>query len=200
MKRFNKKWLLVLFSLMLIVGIVVGFTVPTMAATSAVITITDTPQYIAISISPSTWAPNSETGNSHTIVNTTYYSNPTGSTTSPTVGGATDAQCAFTITNTSNVAIDLTVTWSNGSGGNASTNANSATAGASSFGASGYFSGQASGSWGVYKSSGNSTANGYSNLAATTNIKCGLILAEQTGAWSSSTAQTETVTYVATAH
>ena len=69
---------------MLVVGTVVGIAAPAMAATTAVVTVTGTPAYIAITISPTTYTINSYTGgNSGMNINTTYYSNPLGGTTSP---------------------------------------------------------------------------------------------------------------------
>jgi hypothetical protein len=187
--------------LVIIVAMVVAILpfAPALAATSAAVTVTYQPQLVAISINPTTWTINSETGNSKIATSTTYYSNPTSSITTPTVGGATDAQCAFTITNTSNVAIDLYVTASDASGGSdAMTNGETGSAGATSYGAKSYFSGQASGAWVVAKKSGSS--KGLDNLAASTNIKTGMVIATQTDAWSGSTNSTLTITWTAVAH
>ena len=131
--------------------------------------------------------------------NTTYYSNPLGSLTSPTVGGATDAECEWTLTNTSGMAIDLTCTMSDYSGGDSnSTNSNNGTNGTTSFGAKSYFSGQASGSWVVMKTAGSSV--GYSNLAANTNIKWGFLELTQTNFGTSVTGSTSIIMITATAH
>lgn len=193
------KKLRIILPLLLAIVMVFAFSVPSFAATTAAITVTNTPQFIAITVSPTTWTVNGISGNSHVLPNTTYYSNPLGDTTAPTSGGAVDGECQFTITNTSNVAIDLTVTSSDMSGGSDnSTNGNTGSAGTTTYGAKSYFSGQGSGAWVAAKSSGSSV--GYSNLAATTNIKFGMIVAEQTSAWSGGTSSTFTVTVSAAAH
>ena len=199
----NKKWLLILASFMLVAGIVVGTTVPTMAATTAVVTVTNTTQYLAITVSPGTYNFNA-TGAAHAGVlpNTTYYSNAgANQVTSPTVGGALTGECAFTITNTSSVATDLTVTASDMStGSDNSTNINTGytTNDTTKYGCSTYFTGQASGAWVICKSAGSSV--GESNLAATTNITMGLIIKEQSNAWTGATPATFTVTITTAAH
>jgi hypothetical protein len=158
-----------------------------------------------ISNSASTYTLNSDNSGSGIVrPNTLYYSNPNGSTVSPTTGGATDAQCEWTLTNTSTAATDLTCTMTDYSGGgSASTNsnggsANSPTNGATSYGACSYFSGQASTSWQVIKTSGSTI--GYSNLAASTNIKWGFLELTQTHYGTSGTGSTSTLLITATAH
>lgn len=195
MKKYSR-FLGIFFSVLLIIAVAT----PSIAATTAVVTITYTPQFIGISISPTTWTVNGiNGGNSKVQPSTTYYSNPLGDTTAPTAGGAVDGECQFTITNTANVAIDIKVTSSDASGGSDNmTNGNTGSAGATSYGMTSYFTGQASGAWVISKSSGTSIA--LSNLAATTNIKCGLIFATQSNAWSGSTSSTLTSTFAATAH
>lgn len=198
----NKKWLLIL-TVFTVIATVIGMTAPAMAATTAVVTVTNTTQYLAITVSPITYNFNA-TGAAHAGVlpSTTYYSNAASNqVTSPTVGGALTGECAFTITNTSSVATDLTVTASNMSGGSDnSTNINTGYAndGATTFGCSTYFTGQASGAWVAAQSSSSSV--GYSNLAATTNVTMGLIIKEQTTAWSGATPATFTVTITTAAH
>lgn len=169
------------------------------SASTAALTVTGGATY-AISNSASTYTLNSDNSGSGIVLpNTTYYSNPLGSTTSPTVGGATDAQCEWTLTNTSTAAIDLTCLMSDYSGGgSASTNSNNGTNGATSYGAKSYFSGQASGSWVVIKTAGSSV--GYSNLAANTNIKWGFLELTQTNYGSSATGSTSILLITATAH
>jgi len=167
------------------------------AATSQNVSVTATPAFISISNAPGDWTINGITGNSRIAPSTTYYTNPLGDTTSPTIGGAVDAESRFTLTNTSNVAIDLTVVFPHMAGGDASTNGNTGAAGATTFGAKTYFTGQASGAWVVAQNVG--SAEGKDALAATTNIKWGLIYLSQTNAFTSGTAMTSTVTITATA-
>ena len=203
MKRINKKWLLILLSFMLVVGTVVGIAAPAMAATTAVVTVTGTPAYIAITISPTTYTINSDTGgNSAMNINTTYYSNPLGGTTSPSATVAV-GECDFTITNTSSITTDLTGNMSNGSGGsNPMTNVNGATAGAASYSAYSYYSGETFASKVLLQSSG-STLKNFSptgGLAATTNLSVGFQFSTQTGAWTGGTGSTYTLTITATVH
>jgi hypothetical protein len=190
----------ILVSTILALVILLGITTPLMAATTAVVTVTYTPLYIAISISPDTWTINGLTGNSKILVNTTYYSNPLGDTTAPS-STVDVGETEFLITNTSNVAIDLTATAADASGGgNVMTNANSATPGASSYSMYCYYTGETFASKVLAKSSGSTTGNAKSNLAATTNLSEGLMISTQTGAWSGTNGSSFTVTYVATAH
>jgi len=161
------------------------------AATSQDVEITATPAYISITNAPGTWTINGILGSGVIETDTLYYSNPGGDTTSPTVTGATDGECRFLITNASTVAIDLTVVFPDHIGGDASTNSNTGSNGATSFGARTYFSGQASGAWVIAKNAG--SAVGYDGLGATTDIRWGLIYESQTNAWTSGTAMTNTV-------
>jgi len=175
-----------------------------LAATSADVEVTATPAFISISNAPGDWTVNGLTGNSLIAPATTYYSNPLGDTTSPTVGGAEDGECRFTVTNTSNVAIDLTVVFPDMKNGDASANSDTGSGGVGTFGAKTYFTGQASGAWIVAKKAGSDV--GYSDLAATTDIKWGLVYASQTNAFTMGDAMTNTVaganavTITATAH
>lgn len=177
-------------------ALVVSSGSPVFAAASANVTVTATPSYIAISNAPVDWTVNSLTGSSVMAVDTMYWSNPENDTVSPTVGGATDGECRFTITNTSSVAIDLTVLFPHHAGGDASTNSDTGANAAGSFGAKSYFSGQASGAWVIAKNVG--SAVGLDALAAVTDIKWGIQYESQSGAWTSGTAMTSTVNITAT--
>jgi len=200
---FKRKSFLAIVATVMIVGSILAMAAPAMAATTAVVTVTNTTQYLAITVSPMTYNFNA-TGAAHTGVlpSTTYYSNAgANQVTSPTVGGALTGECAFTITNTSSVATDLTVTASDMStGSDNSTNINTGYTndGATTYGCSTYFTGQASGAWVICKSAGSSV--GESNLAATTNITMGLIIKEQSNAWTGATPATFTVTITTAAH
>ena len=135
-------------------------------------------------------------------INTTYYSNPLGGTTSPSAT-VVDGECDFTITNTSSITTDLTGNMSDGSGGsNPMTNVNGATAGAASYSAYAYFSGETFASKVLLKSSGSALKNfsATGGLAATTNLKVGFQFSTQTGAWTGGTGSTYTLTITATAH
>ena len=200
MKRlFNKKWLLILFSFMLVIGLVVGMSMPTLAASTASITVTNTPQFLSMTNNVSTYNFNA-TGAAHAGVlpSTTYYSNPGGQTTAPS-STVVDGECAFQITDASSVAIDIVFTASNFSGGSDnSTNGNTGTAGATSYGAYTYVSGIALAS--KVECSSSASATGISNLGASATKYWGLQINEQTGAWTGATPATYTLLATASAH
>jgi hypothetical protein len=193
-----------IFPVLATLTLMLGIALPVQAAPTDIITVTNTPMSLTNDVTPDTWTVNGLTGNSRVLVSTTYYSNAAGGTTTdnvtPTVGGATDAQCYFTANATgTNVVSDLTVTSSDMAGGSdASTNGNSGAAGATSYGAKSYFSGQASGSWVIAKSSGSSV--GYASLGINDSIKFGMVIAEQADAWTGNTSSTFTVTVTISAH
>ena len=94
---FKRKWFLVLITFVLVIGMVVGMTVPAMAATTAVVTVTNTTQCVSISNNVSTYNFNAA-GAAHAgvLINTTYYSNPGGQTTAPSAM-VVDGECADVI-------------------------------------------------------------------------------------------------------
>jgi hypothetical protein len=170
------------------------------AATTAQISVTASPAFISISNSSSTWTINTENSGSGKIApSTTYYANPLGGATSPS-STVVDGECDWTITNTSTIATDLTCNWSDWTSGDASTNSNAGTAGATTYGAKVYYSGETFASAVTVKSSGSTTGNLRNNLGATTDVKWGLVCLTQTSAWTSGTAMTSTVTVTSTAH
>jgi len=189
-----------LVAIVLALALIIVPVVPALADTEQEVTVTAVPAFIAISNAPATWDINdvAEATGKAIAPDTLYYSNPEGDTTIPTVGGAVDGECRFTITNTSTVAIDLTVLFPDHTGGDASTNSETGANGATEFGAYSYFSGQIQGAWVVAKDTG--SAAGLEDLAATTNIKWGLIYESQSDAWTSGDSMTSTVTITATAH
>ena len=187
-----------ILAIILSLTLLLTFATPVLGATSQDVTVTATPEFIAIANAPADWEVNNEVAGSGVIqVDTLYYSNPLGDATIPTVGGAVDGECRFTITNTSTVITDLTVLFPHHAGGDASTNSDTGANAAGSFGAYSYFSGQIQGAWVVAKNAG--SAAGLEDLAATTNIKWGLIYESQSDAWTSGTPMTSTVSITATA-
>lgn len=170
--------------------------VPALAASDDDITVTVTPAFLSIVISPDTWVPNDIVGDGVTpkgsvAPDTVYYANPLGDATVPS-DPVVDGECRFTITNTSSVATDVTVNFPNHSGGDASTNSNNGANGATTFGAYSYFSSDNfSTDKVVAQASGSAAA--YTNLAATTNILFGLMYETQTDAWTSATNMVSTV-------
>ena len=195
---FKRKWLLGLFTLVLAVSLVIGMAVPTMAATTAVVTVTNTTQFLSITNNVSTYNFNA-TGAAHAGVlpSTTYYSNPASQIVAPSAT-VVDGECAFQLTDASSVAVDIVFTASNMSSGDASTNGNTGTAGATSYGAYTYVSGVALASKVVCQSS--ASAVGISNLGASSTKYWGLQLNEQTNAWTTITPATFTLTATASAH
>jgi len=187
----------ILVPLVLVMVIIFISAIPIQAETSDTVVFTNTPQFLSVSIAPGTYEINGADGKG-AKPNTTYYTNPLGMETAPTGAGALDAECSFTITNLSNVAIDLTVTSSDFSAGDDnSTNSDAGTNAATEYGAKSYFSGQATAAWVVAKVSGSAT--GYSNLAAVTDLKFGMIILEQSNAWTGATPANFTVEVVASA-
>jgi hypothetical protein len=188
-----------LISILLTLAILIGIAVPVGAATTAPVTITQVFAFIGISNSAATYTLNTDnSGTGKVAPSTTYYSNPLGSTTAPSTTVA-DGECEWTLTNTSNIATDLTFTMSDFSGGSDnSTNVNGATPGATSYSCYTYISGVAIASAVLCKSSG--SAVGLSNLGAATNKKWGIKLSTQTGLATGPTAATSTLLCTATAH
>lgn len=185
--------------ILLAFALFMGLSIPALADTSQDVTVTATPSFIAIANAPGAWTINDVADATGKVIalDTLYYSNPLGDTTIPTVGGAVDGECRFTITNTSTVITDLTVLFPDHTGGDASANSETGENGAATFGAKSYFSGQLQAAWVIAKDTG--SAAGLEDLAATTNIKWGLIYESQSGAWTSPDAMSSTVTITATA-
>lgn len=186
-----------IMSLVLAVVMVVGFALPVLAATSQNVTVTATPAFISISNAPGDWTIGGITGTGKITPDTIYYSNPLGDTVAPSAT-VVDGECRFTITNTSTIAIDLTVNFPNHTGGDASQNSNLGTNDTTKFGAYSYFSGKLFSAKVIAQASG--SAEAYDNLAAATGIKWGLMYESQSDEWTSGTAMTSTVTISASAH
>jgi hypothetical protein len=166
------------------------------AASSLNITITAIPTFISITNTPATWTINGITGNGFILPNTTYYSNPLGDTTAPAATVA-DGSCRFTVTNaSSSIALDLTVTFGNFSSGDASTNSNTGSNGATTFGAYSWYSGMTYSSKVVAKTTGSSLL--YDEWSGST-LKWGAEIKTQSNAWGSGTPMTATMTITATA-
>lgn len=186
-----------LVSLVLVLALLAFPASGVFAETSQNVTVSASPSYICIANAPGAWTINSETGNSKLATSTTYYSNPLGSTTVPS-DPVVDGECTFTITNTSSVAIDLTVNFPNFTGGDAMANGNSGSGGEGTFGAYSYCTGMTY-STGKVVAQASGSAVMKDALAATTNIMWGLTLSTQTDAWASGTAMSSTVVITAVA-
>lgn len=186
-----------LISLALVLVLVVGFIIPVSADTSDDVTVTATPEFIAITSAPTTWTINDLTGSGVILVDTVYYANPGGDTTPPSAT-VVDGECNFTITNTSTVATDITCTWGSFTGGDGDmTNSDLGTNGATTYGAYSWFSGDTYASKVIIKSTGSDV--GKNALGATTNIKWGCEIETRTNAWTGGSSSTSTLTVTATA-
>jgi hypothetical protein len=181
---------------------VLAFSVPAMAQTTATVTVTGTPAFVGISIAQSTWTINGIDGSGFIAPNTTYYSNATGASGDVTApeNPVVDGDCYFTMANTSTVATNIVANMADFSGGDAMTNINTGYAnnGANTYGASTYISGAA---WpaGVVILKSSASANMKAALAASTALKFGVAIKTQSGAWGSGSAMTSTITVTATA-
>ena len=189
-----------ILSVILALVLTLSISLPAMALTSQDVTVTATPEYLAISNAPTTWSVG-DVGAGTTariIVATTYYTNPLGATTQPTELGILDTECRFTITNTSTVAIDLTVNFPHFTGGDAMQNSGTGSGGVGEFGAYSWASGAV---YSTGKVVALITGSGVMKdaLAATTDIKWGLTISTQTDVWTSGAAMNSTVTITATA-
>jgi len=190
-----------LFAILLVVALVLVPITPAFAAPSQEVSVTATPAFIAIANAPDNWTVNDIVGvgtKGVMVVDTVYYSNPLGDCTVPS-DDVVDGECRFTITNTSTVITDLTVNFPDHAGGDASTNSDSGDNAAGAFGAYTYCTGMTYSSGKVICKKAGSDATKES-LAATTDIKWGITYESQSGAWTSGTPMTSTVTITATAH
>lgn len=195
MKRF-------IVGLVLVTSLLFGMLIPSVsfALTSANVTVTGAPSFIAITNSPNTWTINGIDGNGFILVDTQYYANPTGASGDVTPPTATviDGDCQFTVTNASStIPLDLTVNWGHFTGGDAMQNSGDKAAnGANAFAAAAYCTGMTYADAPVAKVSGSSVMK---DEWTGTTLKWGLYIETQSGAWASGSVMTSTVTITATA-
>lgn len=149
-----------------------------------------------IANAPTTWTMNGLMGSGVIQIDTIYYANPQGDTQAP-ASTVADADCNFTITNSSTMAIDLTCTMGSFSGGDANmTNSDTGANGATTYGAYSWFSGILYANKVIIKSVGSDV--GYDGLPATTDIKWGVEVETQTNEWAGGNSSTATLTITAT--
>lgn len=171
-----------------------------LADSSADITVTATPLYLSLVLDVNTWTINGITGDGIIDNDTTYYSNPLGDTTAPSAT-VVDGECRFQFTNSSSVAIDITINFPDFTGGDAMENIDTGYANndTNSFGVSGYESGD---TWPddavIFKSAASDVF--ISNLAKDGTKKWGMALKTKSGAFSSRDEMSSTVTATATEH
>ena len=193
-----KKYRRIIVGILLTLVLMVTIALPALAATSANVTVTATPAYLAITNAPGTWDINDIVGvgnKGFVIVDTVYYSNPLGDCTIPS-DPVVDGECRFTVTNTSTIPSDLTVNFPDHTGGDASTNSELGTNDTTKFGAYSYCSGMTYSTGKVIaKTTGSDPMK--EDLAATTGILWGLTYESQTTAWASATAMESTVVITA---
>jgi hypothetical protein len=166
-----------------------------LAAVPAKVTVRVLAAPVAIGNSPNAWRINGITGNGVISTNTTYYSNPRGDTVPPAATVA-DGDCFFTLTNNSTNEIQLIVTMTDFTGGDAMTNCGTGSANATGFGGYAWASGvnYASGKQVLLKTNSIPIDNALSPFSS---IKWGLTLSTRTNDWTSGTAETATVTITA---
>jgi hypothetical protein len=99
-KRLNIKVLSVLIALTMAISLTFGLGVPAMASTNAEVTITATPEYLAMTNSEDNWTLGM------VAASTTYWWTPTG--VAP-AGAIDDAECNSTLTNTGTVTSDIKI-------------------------------------------------------------------------------------------
>ena len=188
------RFLFILVFLGLLV-LVVPFRV--LAATTVDVTITATPSFVTIAVTPTSWVLNGLTGDHKMRINTTYYSNPLGDTISPSAT-VLDAECLFTLINSSSHSIDVTIDIADSIGGNHSVNSNTGLNGPASFGSYSYASGLLFVGKVVARSIGSPGL--ISDLAPLTNQKFGLEVRTQSGPWLVGTASSSITTVTAKEH
>lgn len=193
----KRRWIL---SILLALVLTLSMAMPVSADTSADVTVTATPEFLAITNAPDNWTVNDEglAGSKTILIATEYWSNPLGDTTTPS-DPVVDGECHFTVTNTSSVLIDLTVNFPHFTGGDAMQNGGTGSGGVGEFGAYSYCTDMTYSTGKVVcLTAGSSPMK--EDLAATTNIMWGLSCDTQTDVWTSGTAMTATpVTITATA-
>jgi hypothetical protein len=206
-----------MLSLLLAMMMVLVFVVPVLAdaGSSQEVEVTATPALLAIANTPGTWAPNDIVGDGVTpkgtiAPDTPYYTNPLGDELSPALLGDDEdpittvdiSECLFAITNTSSVAINLTVNFPDFANGDAMANANAdhtgteTSAGSDTFVAWSYYEGMLL--YGTNKVLAKATeSEPLITDFDSASLGWGLELQTQTDDWTSGTAMVSTVTITA---
>lgn len=173
------------------------------AAPTANVTVTAKALFLSITNTPNTWTINGIAGSGSIAVDTIYWSNPTGETTTPTAGGVTAAQCYFNVTNhATGTPCDLTLIMGAFTGGDTTmTNSGTGANGANTYGAYGYYEGLAMANIVVIKSAGSDEMyNASTGLAAGASLKWGVQIKTRSDPWLGGGASTATLTITATEH
>jgi len=197
LERRQKGMKRLLISVILVIALLVLPVSGVLAATSQQVTVTAVPGYISIAETQTTWTINGITGNGFMSTNTTYYANPTGDNITPSAT-VLDTECYFTITNTSSVNCTITVNFSDFTGGDAMTNGDSGSAGATTFGAYSYHEGMTYAADKKVAQTTGSPAWSDNLTSDNTTLDWGVEITTQTNDWTSGTAMSGTVTITAT--
>lgn len=154
---------------------------------------------ISITNTPSGWVLNGITKNSRISPNTIYYANPLGDNLSPSATVQSN-QCYFNVTVADGTcAVDLTVTWSNFSSGDAvMDNSNDGTNGATTFGAYSWYNGMTYANKVIAKSAGSNIL--YSNLSSGASLLWGAEVKTRTNTFTGGNSSTSTIIITATLH
>ena len=169
---------------------------PVLAATSDDVVVTAQPAFVGISNAPDTWLLNGINGTGLVEPDTLYYANPgAGDTVAPSAT-VTDAECYFTLTDSSTVDIDVTVTCGNFTGGGADmTNSNSGANGATTYGAYAWYSSMNYSLKVIMKCTGSDDLI----TSSSGNFKWGAEIETRTNAWDSGDNSTTNMTISASA-
>jgi hypothetical protein len=195
----------ILIGLMVAVLLTMVWVMPIMAApgTSQSVTVSATPSFVAVENTPGTWTMNGVKGDGFLSLDTIYYAigaTGTSDITAP-VTTVTDADCRFSLTDTSSVNITLKVTMEDFTGGGANmANSEDGSNGAATYGAYSYYSGMTYADKKVVKevaNIGTTTAMYTSTTPGGADIKWAVQVETQTGDWASGTASTATLTVTA---
>lgn len=201
MKKYLSKKVLGIVTLLAVVSTLVLPNIA-LAADHAHVTVTAQALFLSITNTPNTWTVNGIVGSGTVLVDTIYYSNPTGETTAPSatvLGG----ECQFNVSNhATGTPCDLTVDWGAFTGGDTTmTNSGTGANGANTFGAYSYYDGQTFANAVIAKDTGSyEMYNASTGLAAGATLAWGLKIETRTDAWLGGGASTSTVTITATEH
>ena len=183
-----------ILSVVLALVLLFAFAVPVFAATSDTVTVNATPVFISIAVTEASWTIN-DGGDDLIRVDTEYYATDANDTTAPG-SPVDDADCFFTITNTSTVATDITLTCGHFTGGDTWQNSETRNNGADTFAMLSYFTGD---TWVNFATSGvvvevSGSAVGKDGLGSGTNIQFGIAFDSPTDAPTIGGAQSGTIT------
>jgi hypothetical protein len=187
----------VLIALMVAVVTMLSSVMPVAAATTATVTVTAVPSYVAISDNVSTWTLNGLQGSGVLAVDTFYYSKATGPDTTVFTSNIQTAECRDEITNTSTVNINLKADISNFIGGVAMNNSDDGSNTSATFGAYVCESGVDWATAVVMKTTGSDTF--WTSSSAGDDIHLAFGVETQTDAWTDGASKEATITITATA-